>query len=367
MLYCLAEHDGGTDNRYMELSNSRRSFLTRYSRKMDPIDLTPPTNVAGMAFNPTEPLLSPTIFYDRLRSGFTPAFHGTQQLKVPNGQMSLDLETLARRMVGERRGASTLTTGLRIWELFTGRFAYKEDEEDSWRFHHMLGYGSFGMAAVYRKIDSDGQIVKQMVVKTEQARASAAVNVLRQDISREAFIHAQVNKRNEYANVFLHGYKYHFTDHLLTSTDTQLGGFHDWRYYLEFCQRGTLWNIYMKYRAWGYHLPESFIWWVFYWLVRSCKSLAPQDGHSFLWHGPAAYMAALPGSFVVHNDMSWQNVLFQHEGFNPRQVNFWDRYPVPKMADFGLSEISEKLPNGRNTKKNYSIGTPIFAPPVSLS
>lgn len=209
-------------------------------------------------------------------------------------------------------------------------------------------------------------LYQKIAIKTEQPRADLFISKKRPDISQEAFLHAQVNKRKNFSNVFLHAYRYHTVNELFASPETILvDPLHEWRYYLEFCSRDTLAELHMKYRAWGYHLPESFIWWIFYWLVRSCKSFDVNDQQPFLDSSPKGFMNKLPSSFLLHNDITWWNVLLQHEDENRRGRVFWDRYPAPKFADYGLSQV--KTRGGQDhTASRIKAGTPWFAPPVSI-
>lgn len=205
-----------------------------------------------------------------------------------------------------------------------------------------------------------------MVLKSEHFRKDLAVNRFRDDISQEAFHHAMINRRaeREYANVFLHSYKYHTGLRLTIQDAKSQDPMEEWRYYLEFCQRGTLEEIHMKYKAWGYHLPETFIWWVFYWLVRSCKTMNVNQEKPFLGPGPAAFMGRLRKSYMLHNDLAWRNVFFQQETLNFRERILWDRYPGPRVADFGLSQVIQEHGHDFSKARYIKPGTPWFASPV---
>lgn len=201
---------------------------------------------------------------------------------------------------------------------------------------------------------------------------------MRPDVSREAYHHAQLMERPYPSNVFLRGFKYHFGDISAVNGEVfelkELEGFgtrpvfREWRYYLEYCSQETLIQLMIKYKAWGYHLPESFIWWTFFWLLQSCRSMSNHPERPFRSENISTFGLSWLNSFIIHNDISDGNVFLQSSGAKPFLSNMsrssppYDKYPMPKMADFGLSQTTN-LDSWDNQAALLNRGTPPFQAP----
>lgn len=193
-------------------------------------------------------------------------------------------------------------------------------------------------------------------------------------LSREVWNHAQIMDRDCHSNLLLYGFKYHFCDNSMATKEEwperpEAGWlaksrpfFQEWRTYLEFGVLETINNLMLKYKAWGYHLPEAFIWWMFYWLLESCQSLEAQSNHRF---ADAANNDMHPETYMLHNDMSHYNFYMQAPYENDMYHGLpLDSYPMPKMADFGLGQLT-RLTSPANRARKIHEGTPAFKSPVS--
>lgn len=175
------------------------------------------------------------------------------------------------------------------------------------------------------------------------------------------------------SNLLLHGFKYHVADNSVATgqlwaprpeagfPDHKEQFFREWRTYLEFGSYDTINSLLLRYKAWGYHLPEAFIWWMFYWLLESCRSIEAQSEHTF---SDGASNILPPDSFILHNDMSHLNFFMQRpdpdEDYHGLPLDY---YPMPKMADLGLSQLA-RLASPNNRVRNINCGLETFQSPV---
>ncbi|KAK5095792.1 hypothetical protein LTS08_007927 [Lithohypha guttulata] len=301
-------------------------------------------------------------------------FYGVHARNADLRPMPLALSQLAERKDSSRNQGQYLTVGQRIRELYYSVLQYRDEDETQWHFRRLLGYGSFGVAALYERREPEwaasvgaNPVTDQLVVKSEAVDGRNAVNPIRIDIAVEAWNLAQLMERKQESNVRLRDYKFHQGDYSV------LGGrfppseverfsppfFKEWRYYLEYCSLDTIYHLMLKYKAWGYYLPEAFIWWTFFWLTYSCQSMDVNNEHPFRDDQDQE----MADSFMLHNDMSWRNVFMQKsEDDVVHHGPPVDQYPMPKMADFGLSQIT-RIDHERNRMRDLNPGTAVFMPP----
>lgn len=71
--------------------------------------------------------------------------------------MPQSLSRLMYEKLYEKNPEHQLTLGERIRELYHSDLQYDEHEY-AWEFSRLLGHGSFGLAALYRKFDNQGQL-----------------------------------------------------------------------------------------------------------------------------------------------------------------------------------------------------------------
>lgn len=217
------------------------------------------------------------------------------------------------------------------------------------------------------------------MVKSELPQPSQYINDTRWDISIDAYHLAQLNARapegniDASGNVHLRGYKYltswtstatgrFFENHVDASGRVQRTQNLEWRSYLEFCPDRTLAQLVLLYTAWGYHLPEAFIWFSFHMLAKSCVSMDSHVQFPFCREKPSEdFGKSFNGSLIIHNDIKDENTFL-----GDRPTTAWGLpyvgYPCPKMADFGLSQVTSMGTND-NVAYNTQIGTYVWQPP----
>ena len=222
-------------------------------------------------------------------------------------------------------------------------------------------------------------MIQQIVVKSELPQPSHYINNARSDISVDAYHLAQLNARaaegniDASGNLHLRGYKY-LASGTSMATSTWLPPHIDsrgrpqrtqnleWRSYLEYCPERTLAQIVLLYSAWGTHLPEAFIWYTFHMLAKSCMSMDTNRNHlPFCCERPAEdFGKPFRSSFVIHNDIKDENIFLGDKltGWNLP----WDNYPCPKMADFGLSQVTSMSDNKNQARWTHP-GTVVWQPP----
>jgi len=220
---------------------------------------------------------------------------------------------------------------------------------------------------------------QELVIKSEQPAKHNAVHPDRIDLGLEAWHLAQLNERQCEANVGLRGYKY-LTSHVMldgvTPFQRRAGEGHhgppyyrEWRYYLEYCPYESLLHLIPKYKAWGYHLPEAFIWFTFQQLIKSCKSMEIDNNRPFRKTDETSFGAPYPDSFMVHGDTKDENFFLGKERVATGQVNMdnvqypYDSYPQTKFGDFGLARVVQKGSKDSRAR-SMPIGTVAWMAPV---
>ena len=153
---------------------------------------------------------------------------------------------------------------------------------------------------------------------------------------------------------------------------------HQWRYYFEYCPYGDLDKIRTRYRAWFQYLPELFLWKVFRQLVEAMRVL---DNGTYDALDSVNFGRPLRDSFILHCDIKPMNskcscliiawyllterlVFVGYEDASSIQASYKPLYGVPKLADFGLAEVTS-LTRPDNLPTNFHKGTPVWYPPVS--
>lgn len=204
------------------------------------------------------------------------------------------------------------------------------------------------------------------------------------DIPREVFHIAQLNERqDEHGNprlgvVKLRGYKATVGDTSTRGNDaigpiprlTNDAGealFREWRTFMENCSYGNLSRLIITYKAWGYHVPEAFVWWTFLWLMEACKAMDQDPNNEFSTLTDYTDIAPIPQSFMLNNDIKDDNIFLGE----PRRFHRYtpgapfDAYPAARMGDFGLSRLTRI--NIDNRIKAFKPGTVPWRAPVSFA
>lgn len=78
-------------------------------------------------------------------------FYGVHARNADHRPMPLPLSQLAERKDSSRNQGQYLTVGQRIRELYYSALQYGDEDETQWHFRRLLGYGSFGVAALYER------------------------------------------------------------------------------------------------------------------------------------------------------------------------------------------------------------------------
>lgn len=61
---------------------------------------------------------------------------------------------IVKKKLHDRNRGQYLSLGMRIAELYYSILGF-DDDEASWSFDSVLGYGSFGIAALYNNVNGD--------------------------------------------------------------------------------------------------------------------------------------------------------------------------------------------------------------------
>ncbi|KAH0845400.1 hypothetical protein FOPE_11314 [Fonsecaea pedrosoi] len=236
----------------------------------------------------------------------------------------------------------TRSIGSRFRHLFFSSLDIPDEHE--WHFERPLGKGSFGAAALYTKRNARQEKTDAFVLKVAdvEPRIFLPANGRKINLTDEAAIMAQTNDLGSDNLVRLRQYK----------VDQQYC-----RYYLEFCEFGTLETLRLRYKAWNRYLPEPFLWHTFYFLANAYLDLCTGPYRSLkFWNFGQAH----PGQYLLHNDLKTDNIFLANHT-NRDEGAIW--YPVPKIGDFGLATTTNPDELTTNTAAALQRGTEVWAPP----
>lgn len=236
-------------------------------------------------------------------------------------------------------------------------------DDDGWHCYRLLGAGSFGTAAVWKRTDADGKLLDEVVVKEDRKKGRSKypddAAVIR-SFPEEAEVMQALNTQDASGNiVHMRGYKLFLrmprADQRKHRDPVVHNEFH--RFYLEYAPYGTLKNLAVRYRAFNRYLPELFLWHVFNSLARAAVVLeGPEENDECYIH-----LDVKPDNiFLGYENAKLQNPTTTG-GLSGETVN----YPSVKLGDFGVTEKVIK-------RKNYGligtqgVGTTYFKAPVSL-
>jgi len=213
---------------------------------------------------------------------------------------------------------------------------------------------------------------KTVVAKSETPRKDLAVNNLHLSIGREAYHLAQLNSRSSGTIVGLRGYKYLTGDHSVVNDvpfqprpgeDFPQPLYQEWRSFLELCDCGNLYGLLLKYKAWGYHLPEAFIWWAFLQLMLASRSMDTDPNKSFRHEAAVMFGAPWDGSFMLHHDMKEENIFVKSHPETMAWGLPYKAYPMLQLADFGLSQVTTINNPTNRAGKIVRLGTESYLAP----
>lgn len=170
--------------------------------------------------------------------------------------------------------------------------------------------------------------------------------------------------------VTMRGYKYIYGDESTQPTGGRpYPGFvkqpyyREWRTYMEDCVYGNITRTMMCYQAWGYHVPEAFVWWTFWWLIQGCRAMDIQTGEPFQLFVEPFQTRPLAGSFMLANDIKTENCFFGDARPYCNTGAPFDNYPAARIGDFGLAQIVSI--SDTNRPKMLHTGTVPWIAPVS--
>lgn len=151
---------------------------------------------------------------------------------------------------------------------FILRYPMIEDDSDAdkeWGPVRLLGKGGFGLVGLWEKRDGDNKAVDRVAIKQAKILDDKGLYLSESPpLLKEAVVHHDLNTKNADAFPWLRRYKYQPVQSALATRfrvpDAQ-------RMYLEFCEHGDLDGLRSKYRLWDQHLPELFLWRLFYQLA----------------------------------------------------------------------------------------------------
>lgn len=169
------------------------------------------------------------------------------------------------------------------------------------------------------------------------------------------------------------GYRYHYGD-----TSTQGNGlalqpkeghverplYREWRTYMENCLHGNIARTIMTYKAWGYHVPEAFVWWTFFWLVQGCRAMDAGTGEDFLTFVQPYETRPLLDSWMLANDIKSENCFYGSERAQHGVGVPFESYPAARLGDFGLAQVVRL--DAQNRIRHLHAGTKVWSAPVSF-
>lgn len=150
--------------------------------------------------------------------------------------------------------------------------------------------------------------------------------------------------------------------------------YREWRMFMEHCSDGNIARLIRIYKAWGYHLPEAFIWWTFLWLMHACLAMDQNDLNGFCQARDDSIFQPehLPQAFMLSNDIKDENCFFgfarpdRCPGRNAGTTYPpFDQYPAARMGDFGLSRVVQY--DADNRPRHLPPGTRTWTAPVSCA
>ncbi|EXJ73195.1 NEK protein kinase [Cladophialophora psammophila CBS 110553] len=217
-------------------------------------------------------------------------------------------------------------------------------DENEWRFERPLGKGAFGAAALFFKRNERQEKIDALALKVTDFNPSDFVPApgKQMTLTHEAAIMAQTNDLESDSLVRLRQYK----------VDLQYN-----RYYIEYCEFGTLETLRLRYKAWNKYLPEAFLWHTFYYLAKAYLDFCTGSYRSLL---SSDFGQAPPGEYLLHNDIKTDNI-FLAMNTDEDDGTFW--YPIPKIGDFGLAMTINPDELVRGTAAAIQRGTELWQPP----
>lgn len=220
--------------------------------------------------------------------------------------------------------------------------------DDSWQPVRALGKGAFGMVGLWEKRNRKGNIQDSVAIK-EMKRGLNPDSELQRNptLAKEAVMMQQLNSAEQGAgwqtkNNILRLRSFKFFPEI-----------NRWRFYLEFAEHGDFYKLMHSYRAWDTYFPEEFLWHTFHSFAKVALVME---------HGPFTHPESLEPNDgpVLHLDIKPENIFMGQ----PDKKALFTKYPTIKVADFGLSEMTEQ--EDLDNPSQYRKGTIDHMAPVSI-
>lgn len=234
------------------------------------------------------------------------------------------------------------------WDIAPAEFIRSDSGlGNGWVGKRPLGAGGFGMAGLWEKLDGNGAVVEQMVIKQMGVRKG----IWRSEMPMEVKMMKKMEATKCPSVVRYIAYRRFLHDQVH-------------RIYMEFCPHGDLKRLYRRYRKFRFvhrlvrtgfevlnlsrlYMPEPFLWDVFHNLVEAAVAMryGPTDGG---WAGHE----------IVHRDIKPGNIFLDREDMEDG-IPF---YPISKLGDWGLARETH-LSDPDNPTILRKAGTPGYKAP----
>lgn len=140
--------------------------------------------------------------------------------------------------------------------------------------------------------------------------------------------------------------------------------YREWRTYMENCCYGNISRTMLTYKAWGYHVPEAFVWWTLFWLLQGCRAMSANAGEDFLRWVDAYETKPLMQSWMLANDIKSENCFYGTERTDHNTGVPFNGYPAARVGDFGLAQVVRL--DSSNRRRHLNAGTTVWTAPVSV-
>ncbi len=252
----------------------------------------------------------------------------------------------------ERYGEEWSTFAQAVWgkpfSNFLDSTPANERMDDSWQPVRALGKGGFGMVGLWEKRSRKGNIMDSIAIK-EMRRDLNRDSHLQRDptLAREAVMMHQLNAAEQ-------GRGWQTRNNILRLRSFKFfPAMNKWRFYLEFAEHGDFYKLMSSYRVWDTYLPEEFLWHTFHSLAKVALVME---------QGPFIHPESLEPNNgpVLHLDIKPENIFMG----KPDKKALFAKYPTIKVADFGLSEMTDE--DDPDNPMLYRKGTLDHMAPVSI-
>ncbi|KAK0509162.1 hypothetical protein JMJ35_008533 [Cladonia borealis] len=217
-----------------------------------------------------------------------------------------------------------------------GAYFIKSDsglKNSRWVGGRPLGQGGFGISGLWQQCNADGRVKKQMVIK----QIGGTRHMWEPEKPEEVRIMEKMKTTKIRGLVRLINYKRYHRKRIH-------------RIYMEFCPYGDLSRLIERYRRFGRHFPEPFLWQTFFYLAEAASAMrfGPSERNDEWDYNKE----------IVHRDIKPPNIFLGGENKHTG-LPF---YPTAKMGDFGLA-IETNISDPQNPHDYAGCGTANYMAP----